>query len=132
MALAGNLKLFPFLVAIYWLGRRDWRSLWRFIAWAFGLGLLQLVLDPANTLAFPAMTDLKQVGSLGNISPFALSPLLWAALVVLGVAVTVRLGRTRWGWSVAVALSVLVSPRLFLYMLMTLLACLRRPDGAPD
>ena len=130
-AVAGHLKLSPLLVGLYWLGRRDWRSLWRFIAWAFGLGLLQLVLDPANTLAFLRMTNLEQVGSVHNFSPYALSPLLWAGLVVIGGAVTLRLGRTRWGWGAAVALSVLASPRLLTYMLMTLLACLRRPDEAP-
>jgi Glycosyltransferase family 87 len=131
-ALAGHMKLLPFLVGLYWLGRRDWRSLGWFIGWSVGLGLVQLVLEPANTQAFLGMTNLEQVGSVHNFSPYALSPLLWAAAVVVGVAVTLRLGRTRWGWSAAVALSVLASPRLLTYSLMTLLACLRRPDAAPQ
>jgi len=130
-AVAGHLKLSPLLVGLYWLGRRDWRNLGWFVAWTVGLGLLQLVLEPANTLAFLRMTNLEQVGSVHNFSPYALSPLLWAGLVVIGGAVTLRLGRTRWGWGAAVALSVLASPRLLTYMLMTLLACLRRPDEAP-
>ena len=84
-------------------------------------------------MAFLRLTNLGQVGAVHNFSPYALSPLLWAALAVVGVAVTLRLGRTRWGWSAAVALSVLANPRLLTYMLMTLLACLRRPDEAlPD
>ena len=72
-----------------------------------------------------------QVAEAGNhdLSPFALSPLLWAALVVAGVACAWRLGRTRWGWAAAVALAVLASPHLFSYMLMSLLACLRRQQG---
>jgi alpha-1,2-mannosyltransferase len=131
VALAGHLKLFPLLVGLYWLGRRDWRNLGRFVAWTVGLGLVQLVLEPANTLAFLGLTNLQQVGSVHNFSPYALSPLLWASLVVIGAAVTLRLGRTRWGWSAAVALSVLASPRLLTYMLTALLACLRRPDEAP-
>ena len=130
VALAGHLKLFPFLVGLYWLGRRDWRSLGWFAAWTVGLGLLQLVLEPSNTLAFLRLTNLAQVGEVHNFSPYALSPLLWAALVVVGVAVTLRLARTRWGWSAAVALSVLATPRLLTYMLMTLLACLRRQEDA--
>jgi Glycosyltransferase family 87 len=130
-ALAGNVKLFPFLVGLFWLGRRDWRNLGWFVAWTAGLGLIQLVLEPTNTLAFLHVTNLAQVGSVNNFSPYALSPLLWVALVVVGVAVTLRLGRTRWGWSAAVVLSVLASPRLLTYLLMTLLACLRRPDAAP-
>ena len=131
VALAGHLKLFPLLVAFYWLGRRDWRNLGWFVAWTAGLAILQLVLEPANTLAFLGITTLRQVGWVANLSPYVLSPPLWAALVVIGVAVTLRLGRTRWGWGSAVALSVFVSPRLMTYMLMTLLACLRRPDETP-
>lgn len=132
VALAGHLKLFPLLVGTYWLARSDWRSLGLLVAWTVGLGLVQLVLEPANTLAFLGLTNLGQVGSVHNFSPYALSPLLWAVLVVGGAAVTLRLGRTRWGWSSAVALSILASPRLLTYMLMTLLACLRRPDQAPS
>ena len=33
LALAGALKVFPALAAVYWLGRRDWPMLRRFIAW---------------------------------------------------------------------------------------------------
>ena len=132
VALAGHLKVFPFLVGLSWLGRRDWRRLGWFVAWTVGLGLVQLVLEPANTLAFVGLTNLGQVGAVHNFSPYVLSPILWVVLVVIGVAVTLRLGRTRWGWSAAVALSVLATPRLLTYTLMTLLACLRRRDSARD
>jgi Glycosyltransferase family 87 len=127
VATAGHIKLFPLLAGLFWLGRRDWRRLKRFIGWTIALGLFQLLVDPVDTLAYPGtpISYLPSTASFGNISPFVLSPLLWAALVVIGFAVTLRLGRTRWGWSAAVALSVLASPRLFVYMLMTLLACLR-------
>lgn len=43
-----------------------------------------------------------------------------------GVLATLHLAPTRWGWAAAVALSVLATPRLVSYMLMTLLAALRR------
>jgi hypothetical protein len=130
-ALAGNLKLFPLLVSLFWLSRRDWRNLGWFIAWTIGLGLAQLILEPANTLAFLGMSNLEQVGSVHNFSPYALSPVLWGVLVVVGVVAALRLGRTRWGWSAAIALSVLASPRLLTYALMTLLACLRQDEEAP-
>ena len=135
VALAGNIKLFPLLAGTYWLARRDWREFWRFVGWTGGLALLQLVLDPGDTLAFPgtlavASTQVAEAGN-HNLSPFASSPLLWAALVVVGVASTWRLGRTRWGWAAAVALSVLASPHLLSYMLMSLLACLRQPRESP-
>jgi hypothetical protein len=131
VALAGHLKLFPFLVGLYWLGRRDWRNLGWFVGWTAGLGLLQLVLEPSNTLAFLGVANLGQVGDVHNFSPYALSPMLWGVLLVTGVAATLRLGRTRWGWSAAVTLSVLATPRLLTYMLMTLLVCLRGPDEPP-
>ena len=37
IALAGNLKILPVIVAIYWIGRRDWRAIRRFVAWLVGL-----------------------------------------------------------------------------------------------
>src|SRR5664280_3245013 len=136
VALAGNIKLFPLLAGIYWLARRDWREFWRFVGWTGGLALLQLVLDPSDTLAFPGTlavvsTPVAQAGH-HNLSPFALSPLLWVGFVIVGVASTWWLGRTRLGWASAVALSVFASPHLFSYNLMSLLACLRRNDGQPS
>ncbi len=87
IALAANLKLFPALVALWWIGRRSWRALAEFAAWAAGLALLQLVLAPQATLDFLGSLTLEQVGEVRNISPYAASPLLWAGLVlVAGIA----------------------------------------------
>jgi hypothetical protein len=130
VALAANIKLFPILVGVYWLGRREWRELGRLVGWTVGLILLQLVLDPADSLAFPGTLNLvrSQAAVSTNLSPYATSPLLWAVLVGGGVIVALRLAPTRWGWASAVALEVLASPRLFSYMLMSLLACLGGPE----
>ncbi len=130
IALAANLKLFPALVALWWIGRRDGRSLGRFVAWTGALAALQLVLAPQATLDFLATLTLQQVGEVRNISPYAISPLLWGILVVVGALVALRLAPTRWGWAAAVALSVLATPRLLTYMLMTFLAALREPHGS--
>ena len=133
VAIAGNIKLFPLLAGLYWIGRRDWRSFRRFLVWTGALIALQLVLDPGDTLAFPGTLAVvsTQVANAGthDLSPFAFSPPLWAVLLVVGVVLTWRLGRSRWGWAAAVSLSVLASPHLFSYMLMSLLACLRRNVG---
>jgi hypothetical protein len=132
VALAGNIKIFPLAVGIYWLARRDWQSLGRLAVWTTSLVLLQLVLDPANTLAFPGTLAPSQVasevGSEGNLSPFVLSPILWAIVVVIEVAIAIRFARTRWGWAAAVGLAVLAPPRVFSYNLMTLLAGLGGPE----
>ena len=127
VALAANLKLFPALVALWWVGRRDWRSLRRFVGWSIALGILQLLLEPTATLDFVRATGLSQVGDVVNISPYAVSPILWAVLVLLGAAATLRLARSSWGWTLAVLLAVLASPRLLTYMLSSLLASLRAP-----
>jgi hypothetical protein len=127
LALAANLKVLPVLAAIWWIGRRDWRSLGRFAAWMVGFAIVQLVLAPSDTIAFPSFFSLGQVGDVLNWSPYVVSPALWAALVVAGTFVAFRLAPTKWGWAAAVALAVVATPRLILYQLMTLLAAVRDP-----
>ncbi len=129
IALAAHLKLFPALVALWWIGRREWRRLAAFAAWAAGIGLLQLVLAPQATIDFLGTLTLQQVGHVRNLSPFVASPILWAALVGAGVLLALRLAPTRWGWAAAVALSVLATPRLLSYMFVTFLAALREPGA---
>lgn len=128
VALAANLKLFPALVAIWWVGRRDVRSLAMFAAWMAGLALLQLVLEPAGTLSFPASLGLEQVGEVENRSLYAVSPVLWGIALVAGLGLVWRLAPTRYGWAAAVAVSVLATPRLLIYQLSTLVAGIRAPD----
>jgi hypothetical protein len=130
VALAAHLKVFPALAAVWWLGRRDWGSLARFAGWLLGLGVIQLVLEPSGTLAFPSVFNLGTVGEVRNWSPYAISPPLWAVLVVAGTLVAVWAAPRRWGWAAAVALAVLATPRLILYQLMTLLAGAREPATA--
>jgi hypothetical protein len=130
LALATNLKLLPALAAIWWLGRRDVRSFGLFVAWLVGFGVLQVVLEPVGTLAFPGFVGLDQVGDVNNRSLYGFSPVLWAIAVVVGAVIAWRLARTRYGWAAAVALSVLATPRLLIYQLSTLAAGLREPDSA--
>jgi hypothetical protein len=137
IAIAGNIKLFPLLVGTYWFARQEWRKLVLLMAWTGALVLLQFVLDPVNTLAFPATLTVvgSQIAEGGEhvLSPYATSPVLWVGLLLVGLLVAMRLGRTRWGWASSVALAVLASPHLLAYMLMSLPACLGGPDdGAAD
>src|SRR6187402_2544216 len=37
IAVAGNLKILPVIVAVYWLGRRDWSAIAQLAAWLIGL-----------------------------------------------------------------------------------------------
>ena len=127
LALAAHLKVFPALAAIWWLGQRDLRSFAWFVAWVAAIGVLQLVLEPAGTLAFPSSLGLEQVGNVENRSLYAYSPIAWAVAIVAGTVVAWRLAPTRYGWAAAVALSVLATPRLLIYQLSTLVAALREP-----
>jgi hypothetical protein len=131
IALAGHLKVLPILVAVYWLGRRDRAALVRVVVWTVGLGLLSFVLEPSGTIAFLTFSDLGQVGNIENRSLYALSPALWVASVVALVALSLRYANSRAGWPLAVALSVLATPRFFMYQASTLQAAVRPPDDPP-
>ena len=52
VALAGQLKLFPALVAVYFLGIRDWRWLRRFAGWSLALIVVQVLLEPRGVVDF--------------------------------------------------------------------------------
>jgi hypothetical protein len=140
IAVAANLKLFPALIALWWLGRRDWESLLAFAIWSVLLVLAQLVLEPRGTMAFFGSVGFAQLGEVRNISPFVVSPLAWAAILMVGGVVVLLAARTRWGWALAVTLATLAPPRLLVYMLTSLLAGIRQPrraaavdpDQAPD
>lgn len=132
VALAGQLKVFPALAAIYWVGVRDWRFVRQFIAWTAALVLLQVVLEPRGSGDFLAITNLNEVGHVNNLSIYVISPALWLALCVAAAIGVLLVARTRYGWPAAVAFSVLATPRLLAYLLMALLAGLRRSPTVAD
>jgi Glycosyltransferase family 87 len=132
VALSGHLKILPVIVVVYWLGRRDWRAVGRFVAWFVGLSVLTFILEPAGTIAFLGFSDLAQVGDVQNRSLYAISPVLWGVYVIALLGLALRYAPTRAGWALAVGASVLVSPRLLLYQLSSLQAAVRAPDDAPD
>jgi hypothetical protein len=132
LALAGSIKVFPALAAVYWLGRRDWTMLGRFVAWGLALAVLSFVLEPAGTIAFLSFSTLDQVGEVTNLSPYAISPALWAISVAALAIAAVLLARTRFGWLIALLLSVLATPRLHLYQFSSLFAIRRVPAASRD
>ena len=131
VALATNLKVFPVLVAVYWLGRRECRQLGWLAAWLAGFIVVQFVLEPQATLDYLGFLSLDQVGQVNSVSLYAVSPWLWAVSIVVLVVVALKLAPTRWGWPAAVALSVFATPRLLVYQVSTLLAGLGGPDARP-
>jgi hypothetical protein len=103
----------------------------RFVGWSLLFVVLQLILDPAGSIAFIGNMNLGLVGYVNNISPYAVSPILWLTFTVAGLILTLRLAQTRAGWPAAVAFSILATPGLLEYMLMTLLPAIRSPRPAP-
>ena len=137
IALAANLKLFPALLILYWLGRREWESAAAFLVWCALLAALQVVLAQGASIDYVQQLGVEQLGEAGvlrNFSPYTISPLLWFALLFVGAAVTIVAARHRWGWAIAVTFASLAPPRLLVYMLTGLLAAIRRPrdPGEPD
>jgi hypothetical protein len=129
VALAANIKLFPAVVAVYWVGRREWRRLGTFVAWMAGLVAFQFILEPSATIEYVGFLTSTQQGSINNLSPYAISPVVWAATIVVLAIVALKLAPTRWGWAAAVVLSVFAAPRVLSYQLSTLLAALGGPDA---
>lgn len=129
IALAGQLKLFPVIVAVYWIGRRDWRAVGRFVAWCVAFVVVSFLLEPAATAAFVGFSDLGQVGTVENLSPYGISPLVWVPFAIVLVALAFRYAPTQAGWALAVGASVLVSPRLLMYQFATLQGAVRAPDA---
>jgi hypothetical protein len=130
VAVAANIKLFPAVIVLYWLGRREWQSAAAFVLWAGLIALAQLAIEPGGTIAYLRQLGLEQLGEEGvlhNISPFTVSPVLWLVLAFLGCALTIVAARYRVGWAVAVGFATLAPPRLLVYMLTGLLAAVRQP-----
>ena len=128
IALATNIKLFPVLVAVWWVGRARFQAAGALAGWLILFAGLQWLIEPDASTAYLGALSLEQAAGVRNISPFVISPILWAALAVAGAVGALFLAPTRWGWAAAVALATLASPRLLLYMLTGLLAAVREPD----
>ena len=59
---------------------------------------IQMILEPSGTLAYLNFLSIDQVGEVANISPLAISPVLWGVLVAVLLVVAIGLAPTRYGW----------------------------------
>jgi hypothetical protein len=134
VALAGQLKIIPWLAAVYWLGRRDWRALRSLVTWIVVLFLVQLVIEPGATISFLKLEWAGPALNVRNWSLFAVHPVLWVVFVGALFLLALRAAGGRWGWPLAVVLAVLAYPRLLVYQLWSLMAVYGRPvdrDAVP-
>ncbi len=132
VALAGSVKLLPWLAAAYWVGRREWRSLAKVAAWVVGLFAVQLALAPDATIAFLRLEWLHATLEVNNVGLWVVSPVLWAAGALLAGVAALAYAGTRLGWAAAVVFTVLANPRLLVYQLMSLIAAFGGPRASSD
>lgn len=134
IAVAANIKLFPALIVLWWLGRREFEAVAAFAMWAGLLVLAQALAEPGGSFAYFQRVGFEQIGegTIRNFSPFVLSPVIWASLLAVGAIATLALARTKWGWAVAVTFATLAPPRLLVYMLTSIVAAVRQPRLAHE
>lgn len=133
VALAGSVKLLPWLAAVFWIARRDWMALARLVAWVVALFVLQLAVAPQDTLAFLRLEWLHDTFAVNAVGLWVVSPVLWAAVALVAGAAALAYGRTRFAWAAAVAFIVLANPRLLVYQLTALVAAFGGPRApAPE
>ena len=121
VALAASLKAVPLLLALVYLGRREW------------LRALLCVLFTALLVAPAFLYDTSHyVTSTGQAGMLVELPLLFGAIVVASCAAVLWLARERYGWLAGAAAVVLATPRFFVYDVTYLLVGVpaRRDEAA--
>lgn len=133
VALAGALKLTPLTLGLHWAGRGDRRALARLALATGALALLSLVLEPGGTLTYPAALLRFGIAGTATLALGGGEGPLFAAYAALLLAASLAAARRPHGWPLAVAASLLVSPRLFAYSWVALAPMLLgpEPDASP-
>jgi hypothetical protein len=105
IGVAASLKAFPILLALVYVGRRDWGRA------GLALGTAALMTTPLllhDVSEYPISPEL-------TLSVFSYSPYLWAAAAVACLAATISLARARWAWLAAAVTVLATLPRLIFY-----------------
>lgn len=105
IAAAASLKAAPLLLALHFLGRREWRELIVTLVLTGTLVAPMLFFDLSHYVIDPART----------ISVFAASPIAWALVAVVAAVSAVIAAPTRYGWAAAATAGLAALPRLGFY-----------------
>jgi hypothetical protein len=111
VGVAASLKLVPILLALVYVGRRQW---WRAVAACAVTGIL---LAPALLFEIP-----PHAAETGGTGLFTSVPMLWAATGGAAVIAALALARTRWAWLAAATATILALPRLLAFDISNLVA----------
>ena len=113
LAVAASLKAVPILFVVAYLGRREWLKA--------GAAILLTALLVAPMLLY----DLSAYPSgAGEAAALAAWPVAYGIVIGLGILVSLRLARSRFGWLASATTAALAVPRLFVYDLTLLMAAL--------
>jgi hypothetical protein len=104
IALAASLKAVPILLALVYVGRREWLRA--------GASIVITLLLVAPALLYDLRNYVTTTGQAGMLT---VMPAVFAAVVLAIVLVILRLARTRYAWLSAAAGVVLATPRFFVY-----------------
>ena len=119
IALAASLKAVPILFVLVYVARREWTK----AGWT--LGLTALLVAPMLLHDLSAYPVSGQGAGL-----YVAAPLVWGAVVLAGVGVTLLAARTRYAWLAAASTVLVALPRFASYELTLLLAA--RPEHHRD
>jgi hypothetical protein len=104
VALAASLKAVPLLLALVYLGRREW------------LRALLCVVFTALLVAPAFLYDTSHyVLSTGQAGMLVELPFVFGLIVAAACGATLWLARDRWGWLAGAVAVVLATPRFFVY-----------------
>lgn len=105
IGVVASVKGFPILLALHFVGRREWTK------------VVTAGLVAAALLAPLALYDLSAyvVDPARTPSLFSYAPLLWAATAFGAALLTVRFASTRYGWALAATCVLLALPRMSFY-----------------
>ena len=122
-------KVWPLVSVLYWLGRREWRSLYRF-TWAMALiGAVQLPwLD--DWIRYWLSPEAAYTRGGFAIQVF-FGPAAWVVATIVIVVIAVVAARTRFGWALTIVLHFAANPRWFMPSLSSFAAALPVAPSGP-
>jgi hypothetical protein len=116
VAVTAWIKLYPACIVVWWLGRRDTRSLRWFAGTFVALGLVQ-----APWLGDFLRYSATQTGIPSQLSLRSLGVPIWVCAIAVATTVTYVRARRGGGWLACVVLQIVVLPRVMLATLPLLL-----------